>query len=180
MLQLIRILLFIWFIHMHLILLSLYLFRLLVKYMNMYQVLLCPLQPLLQYGQHLKAWFVCNVWLVRNSKNSPERNYFISRFVSMLYTIIFTVALASTMVLLVFGNKLFNLAMSLAPWLRQISIVTLMLRYLLVFLLLVLFFSLILQTCQFLMLATFWKSIFRVLFSQHLAGLFFPISFLFM
>ena len=31
------------------------LFRLLVKYMNMYQVLLCPLQPLLQYGQHLKA-----------------------------------------------------------------------------------------------------------------------------
>ena len=34
---------------------SLYLFRLLVKYMNMYQALLCPLQPLLQYGQHLKA-----------------------------------------------------------------------------------------------------------------------------
>ena len=45
----------IYLIHMHLILLSLYLFRLLVKYMNMYQALLCPLQPLLQYGQHLKA-----------------------------------------------------------------------------------------------------------------------------
>ena len=68
------------------------------------------------------------------AKIHQKRNYFISRFVSMLYTIIFTVALASTMVLLVFGNKLFNLAMSLAPWLRQISIVTLMLRYLLVFL----------------------------------------------
>ena len=89
-------------------------------------------------------------------KIHQKRNYFISRFVSMLYTIIFTVALASTMVLLVFGNKLFNLAMSLAPWLRQISIVTLMLRYLLVFLLLVLFFSLIYRLANF-KLATFGK-----------------------
>ena len=90
------------------------------------------------------------------AKIHQKRNYFISRFVSMLYTIIFTVALASTMVLLVFGNKLFNLAMSLAPWLRQISIVTLMLRYLLVFLLLVLFFSLIYRLANF-KLATFGK-----------------------
>ena len=90
------------------------------------------------------------------AKIHQKRNYFISRFVSMLYTIIFTVALASTMVLLVFGNKLFNLAISLAPWLRQISIVTLMLRYLLVFLLLVLFFSLIYRLANF-KLATFGK-----------------------
>ena len=82
------------------------------------------------------------------AKIHQKRNYFISRFVSMLYTIIFTVALASTMVLLVFGNKLFNLAMSLAPWLRQISIVTLMLRYLLV--------SLIYRLANF-KLATFGK-----------------------
>ena len=89
-------------------------------------------------------------------KIHQKRNYFISRFVSMLYTIIVNVALASTMVLLVFGNKLFNLAISLAPWLRQISIVTLMLRYLLVFLLLVLFFSLIYRLANF-KLATFGK-----------------------
>ena len=92
------------------------------------------------------------------AKIHQKRNYFISRFVSMLYTIIFTVALASTMVLLVFGNKLFNLAISLAPWLRQISIVTLMLRYLLVFLLLVLFFSLIYRLANFKLAGCFFLS----------------------
>ncbi len=77
------------------------------------------------------------------SKIHQQRNYFISRFISMFYTVIFVIALAATMILLVFGNKIFNLAISMIPWLKNISIVTLMIRYLAVFLLLVLLFTLI-------------------------------------
>lgn len=71
------------------------------------------------------------------------RNYFISRFISMAYTVVFLVALLLTMILLVFGNKLFHLAMSLIPALEEITILTIILRYLSVFIILSMFFILI-------------------------------------
>lgn len=73
-------------------------------------------------------------------KVHQNRNYFISRFISMIYTVIFLVAMIVTMILLVFGNRLFNLAISFIPGLKEISVLSLVIRYLLVFLLLTLFF----------------------------------------
>lgn len=72
-----------------------------------------------------------------------DRNYFISRFISMAYTVVFLISLFITMVLLVFGNKLFTFAMSLIPALEEISILTVILRYLASFLVLAVFFILI-------------------------------------
>lgn len=76
-------------------------------------------------------------------KINQNRNYFISRFISMAYTVVFLVSLFVTMVLLVFGNRLFQLATSLIPALEEISILTIILRYLVSFLVLAGFFILI-------------------------------------
>lgn len=76
-------------------------------------------------------------------KINRDRNYFISRFISMAYTVVFLVSLFMTMVLLVFGNKIFHLAMSLIPALEEISILTIILRYLVSFIVLAIFFILI-------------------------------------
>ena len=69
-----------------------------------------------------------------------NRNYFISRFISMIYTVLFVITIIFTMVILVFGNKLFNFAISLLPALQNITILTIILRYLVTFLLLFIFF----------------------------------------
>lgn len=76
-------------------------------------------------------------------KINQNRNYFISRFISMAYTVIFLISLLITMILLVFGNKLFHIATSLIPALEDISILTVIFRYLVSFLVLTLFFILI-------------------------------------
>lgn len=72
-----------------------------------------------------------------------NRNYFISRFISMGYTVLFLISLFITMVLLVFGNRLFHLAISLIPALKDITIITIILRYLLTFTILSAFFAII-------------------------------------
>lgn len=76
------------------------------------------------------------------------RNYFIARFISMIYTIIFLIAMIITMILLVFGNRIFKLAISLIPALKDISILTLIIRYLIVFLILTMFFAIIFRVAS--------------------------------
>lgn len=82
-------------------------------------------------------------------KVHQKRNYFISRFVSMIYTVIFLVAMILAMVLLVFGNKIFKLAISLIPALSNISILTLIIRYLMAFFVLTLFFIIVFRMANF-------------------------------
>lgn len=82
-------------------------------------------------------------------KVHQNRNYFIARFISMLYTVIFLIAMIITMILLVFGNRLFKLAISLIPALKDISILTLIVRYLIVFLVLTIFFVIIFKFANF-------------------------------
>jgi membrane protein len=82
-------------------------------------------------------------------KPSKTRNYFVSRFISMIYTIFFLVAILLTMVFLVFGNKIFNFAISLIPALKNISILTLIVRYIFVFLALTFLFVIIFKIANF-------------------------------
>lgn len=91
-------------------------------------------------------------------KIHQERNYFISRFISMIYTVIFLITMIFTMILLVFGNKLFHFAISLVPALKELTLLTLILRYLVAFLVLSLFFTVIYRLCN-LRLATIKKVI---------------------
>lgn len=71
------------------------------------------------------------------------RNYLISRFISMLYTVLFIITIIVTMILLVFGNRIFNLLISLLPALADITILTLILRYFISFVVLSVFFLII-------------------------------------
>lgn len=82
-------------------------------------------------------------------KVHQNRNYFVARFISMLYTVIFLIAMIITMILLVFGNRLFKLGISLIPALKDISILTLVMRYLIVFLVLTMFFVIIFRLANF-------------------------------
>lgn len=78
-----------------------------------------------------------------------NRNYFISRFISMAYTVAFVFILVITMLLLVFGDKIFNLLISLIPALIEISALTSIVRYVVSFLMLVMIFMLILRVATF-------------------------------
>ncbi|MFQ9515632.1 MAG: YihY/virulence factor BrkB family protein [Eubacterium sp.] len=82
-------------------------------------------------------------------KVHQNRNYFVARFISMIYTVIFLIAMIITMILLVFGNRIFKFAISLIPALKDISILTLIVRYLIVFLVLTMFFVIIFRIANF-------------------------------
>lgn len=98
------------------------------------------------------------------SKIHRDRNYLISRFVSMLYTILFLLAIIVTMVLLVFGNRIFNLLLSFIPILENVTILTLILRYLISFVILSGFFIILYKITNF-RLTTIKKCIPGALFS---------------
>ena len=98
------------------------------------------------------------------SKIHQNRNYFISRFISMIYTVLFVFSIIFTMVILVFGNKIFNFLVSFIPFLKDISITTLILRYLVSFIVLTLFFIIIYKIANFKM-TTIKKTIPGALFS---------------
>lgn len=87
-----------------------------------------------------------------------NRNYFISRFISMAYTVAFVFILVITMLLLVFGDKIFHLLISLIPALAEISMLTYIVRYVVSFLMLVMIFMLILRV------ATFKRTTFKKVF----------------
>lgn len=99
------------------------------------------------------------------SKIHQNRNYFISRFISMMYTVLFVFSIIITMVLLVFGNSIFNLLISLLPFLKEISVLTLILRYLVSFLILTIFFIIIYKIANF-KLTTIRKTLPGAMFSS--------------
>lgn len=99
------------------------------------------------------------------SKIHQNRNYYISRFISMLYTVLFVISIIITMVLLVFGNSIFKLLISLLPILKEISILTLILRYLVSFITLSIFFIIIYKVANF-KLTTVRKTIPGAMFSS--------------
>ena len=98
-------------------------------------------------------------------KVHQNRNYFVARFISMLYTVIFLIAMIITMILLVFGNRLFKLGISLIPALKDISILTLVMRYLIVFLVLTMFFLIVFRVAN-LKHTTFFKVLPGAVFSS--------------
>ncbi len=71
------------------------------------------------------------------------RNYFILRFWSILYTILFAVLLLSTLTILVFGNSLFFHLKKHFPFLEQSLLPIISLRSLIGFLVMLLFFTLL-------------------------------------
>lgn len=99
------------------------------------------------------------------SKIHQNRNYFISRFISMMYTILLVFSIIITMVLLVFGNSIFNFLISLLPFLKEISVLTLILRYLVSFLILSIFFIIIYKIANF-KLTTIRKTLPGAMFSS--------------
>lgn len=76
-------------------------------------------------------------------KVHEKRNYFLSRFLSMIYTVAFLFVMIVSMVLLVFGNRLFKLTLSYLPTLENISNFTHAFRYVIVFVMLTIFFLVI-------------------------------------
>ncbi len=77
------------------------------------------------------------------------RNYFISRFVSMFYTVLFMLITAISLTLLVFGNRLLKLFISYIPWLGDMSLILNIIRFSFSFLMLTFLFTLIYRFTNF-------------------------------
>lgn len=77
------------------------------------------------------------------------RNYFLSRLISMVYTVFFVLIIVLTMILLVFGNRLLKLAAVKIPWLQDVSFILNIIRFGSAFLMLTLFFVLIFKIINF-------------------------------
>ena len=82
-------------------------------------------------------------------KINQKRNYFVSRFICMLYTIIFIVTMNILLVLLVFGNKILHYVYYAIPALKKISLITFLGRYMFSFILLTMFFVVIFRVTNF-------------------------------
>ncbi|MBQ7862956.1 MAG: YihY/virulence factor BrkB family protein [Lachnospiraceae bacterium] len=76
-------------------------------------------------------------------KHKETRNYFFLRALSMLYTLCFAVLLVATLVLLVFGNRLYNWIVSQLPILKDLAFLIMSLRSLITIIILTLFFLLL-------------------------------------
>ena len=75
-------------------------------------------------------------------QHKETRNYFHVRFVSMLYTLGFAALLIVTLILLVFGNRLYQFIMEKLPLLGDLALVIMSLRSLVTMAILTLFFLL--------------------------------------
>lgn len=78
---------------------------------------------------------------VNNLKEN--RNWFVLRFWSAIYTVIFMAAIVFTLIVLVFGNSIRMLAINYLPILRGISVILSSFRGLLLFSVLVVFFDIV-------------------------------------
>ena len=80
-----------------------------------------------------------------NAVNDLEenRNWFVLRFWSAIYTVIFMITIVFTLVVVVFGNSIRTLAMDYLPILRDLSIVLSSFRGILLFAVLVVFFDVV-------------------------------------
>lgn len=83
----------------------------------------------------------------------------------MIYTVFFVIAMVVTLVLLVFGNKLFKLAISIVPPLINVSVLYTITSYSAVFIILTLFFLIIFKVAN-LKLAKFRKILPGAVFSS--------------
>ena len=61
-------------------------------------------------------------------KTGEKRNGIIIRFYSLLYTIGFAILLALTLILLVFGNSLYQWLISVAPWITDLALLVMGMR----------------------------------------------------
>lgn len=75
-----------------------------------------------------------------------SRNYFVMRFVAMFYTFAFILIMVVALLFMVFGNGLNDILYSLFPNLKGLVYIVSSLRFILGFLILVLFFSIIYKT----------------------------------
>ncbi len=75
-------------------------------------------------------------------QHKETRNYFLIRGVSVLYTLGFAVLLIVTLVLLVFGNQLYEFIMTKLPFLSELALIIMSLRSLVTMAILTLFFLL--------------------------------------
>ena len=82
-------------------------------------------------------------------KVHQKRNYFISRFFSILYTIFFLFVFSTVLILIVFGGKLASVAISINGDLEILRTTFTIFRYILVFLILMLFFTVTLRIADF-------------------------------
>ena len=80
-----------------------------------------------------------------NSVNDVEesRNWFILRFWSAIYTVVFMVAIVFTLMVLVFGNSIRVLAVEYLPILQNISVILSSFKGLLLFVILIAFFDVV-------------------------------------
>lgn len=80
-----------------------------------------------------------------NAVNDLEenRNWFVLRFWSAIYTVVFMVAIVFTLVVAVFGNAIRTLAVDYLPILRNLSVVLSSFRGILLFAVLVVFFDVV-------------------------------------
>ena len=80
-----------------------------------------------------------------NAVNDLEesRNWFVLRFWSVIYTVVFMVAIVFTLVVVVFGNSIRMLAVDYLPILQELSVVLSSFRGLLLFAVLVVFFDVV-------------------------------------
>lgn len=78
-----------------------------------------------------------------NAVNDLEenRNWFVLRFWAIIYTIVFMLALVFTLVVMVFGDSIRNLAVDYLPILRNIAVIVSSFKGVLLFLVLVIFFD---------------------------------------
>ena len=72
-----------------------------------------------------------------------NRNYFIARLLSMLYTIAFMLVVVGTMGFLVFGNTIVNFLVSQLPKLNGAGYLTMIFRYFIMFIFFLIFFLLV-------------------------------------
>lgn len=81
-----------------------------------------------------------------NAVNDLEesRNWFVLRFWSAIYTVVFMLAIVFTLVVLVFGNFIRVLAIEYLPVLRNVSVILSSFKGLLLFAVLVIFFDIVL------------------------------------
>lgn len=110
-----------------------------------------------------------------------DRNYFISRFISMAYTLAFVFIMVVTMILLVFGDAIIDLIIGFIPTLASLSFISNVTRYFVSFVALVLLFMLILRVATFkrttlkkvfpgALLSSFGWIVFSYLFSIYISN----------
>ncbi len=75
-------------------------------------------------------------------QHKETRNYFFIRTVSVAYTLGFAILLIATMILLVFGNQLYELIMARLPFLSELALVLMSMRSLITMSILTVFFLL--------------------------------------